>query len=222
MTTRQQQGGLVVALVIAVIALVASVAMAVGSGLGNTGQWNLHSVDGRAPMGGMTGGAYAVPGDGEPVTSLEAATDRAQDFAGRLGLDVGEVMEFSNGYYAELLSADGEGATEVLIDPDSGAVGIEYGPAMMWNTEFGMHTGGGGGPADVSPAEAERLAQQWLDANRLGLTAGEAEAFPGYYTLHTLRSGDVEGMLSVNAVTGAVWPHTWHGDFVAMTEGAHA
>ena len=44
--------------------------------------------------------------------------------------------------------------------------------------------------------------------------------FPGYYTLHTLQDGDVEGMLSVNAVTGAVWRHTWHGEFREMSEGA--
>jgi hypothetical protein len=37
-----------------------------------------------------------------------------------------------------MLDADGEAATEVLIDPRSGAVWIEYGPAMMWNTRYGM------------------------------------------------------------------------------------
>jgi hypothetical protein len=41
---------------------------------------------------------------------------------------------------------------------------------------------------------------------------------PGYYTLHTLRGEQVVGMISVNAATGAVWPHTWHGRFIAMTD----
>lgn len=221
MTTGRQRAGLLLALVGAVVLLVVSVAVVVGGALRSPGPWTVHSAQGVGPLGGMMGGAYAVPGDGDPVTSLEAAAGRAQDFADRLGLDVGEVMEFSNGYYAGLLSGDGEGATEVLIDPDSGAVGIEYGPAMMWNTEFGMHARGGDGLARVSPAEAEGLAQEWLDATRPGLTAEQAEAFPGYYTVHTLRGGQIEGMLSVHATTGAVWYHAWHGDFVGMTEGTH-
>jgi hypothetical protein len=71
----------------------------------------------------------------------------------------------------------------------------------------------------VSPAEAVTAAQRWLDEQRPGLTAGEAEQFPGYYTLHTLRGGKIVGMMSVNASTGAVWYHTWHGQFIAMSEG---
>ena len=46
----------------------------------------------------------------------------------------------------------------------------------------------------------------------------EAEAFYGYYTLHILKNGQVEGMLSVNGYTGAVWYHTWHGPFLGMKE----
>jgi hypothetical protein len=38
--------------------------------------------------------------------------------------------------------------------------------------------------------------------------ADEPEAFPGYYTLHTMRSDRIVGMLSVHATTGAVWYHT--------------
>jgi len=45
------------------------------------------------------------------------ARQRAQAFADRLGLRAGEVIQFSNGFYAELLTADGDGATEVLVDP---------------------------------------------------------------------------------------------------------
>jgi len=209
---------------------------------------------------GMMG--YA-PQDGAPVGDLGAARARADRFATGLGLHAGEVMEFSNGFYAELLDPDEKGATEVLIDPGSGAVWIEYGPAMMWNTRYGMMsgsavTGGGmmmgssgmmggwgmmgdahgwgmggegfrgdptwtpyGGTAAsqiISPRQAESVAERWLAANARGLTAREAEPFPGYYTAHTLRGGKVEGMLSVNAYTGAVWYHWWHGRFIAMEE----
>ena len=53
---------------------------------------------------------------------------------------------------------------------------------------------------------------------RPGLTVGNADTFYGYYTLHTLKSGQVEGMLSVNGYSGAVWYHSWHGAFIGMKE----
>jgi hypothetical protein len=167
--------------------------------------------------GGMMAGAYALPGDGRRVTSLAAARQRAQLFADRLGLRTGEVLQFSNGFYAELLTADGAGATEVLVEAANGAVAVEFGPAMMWNTSYGMHPAGAAAPA-VSAAQARRAAQRWLDDQRRGLTAGEPEQFPGYYTLETLRGEKIDGMMSVNATTGAVWYHTWHGSFVAASE----
>jgi hypothetical protein len=34
--------------------------------------------------------------------------------------------------------------------------------------------------------------------------------------METLRNGKVDGMLSVNVSTGALWYHWWHGQFVAM------
>ena len=68
----------------------------------------------------------------------------------------------------------------------------------------------------VSAGEAEQMAERWLERNDSGLHAGKAEAFPGSYTLHTERGGTVVGMLSVNASTGSVWYHWWHGDFVGM------
>ncbi|HEY4621897.1 MAG TPA: hypothetical protein VIG93_09370, partial [Gaiellaceae bacterium] len=192
---------------------------------------------------GMMG--YAAR-DGEPVRNLAEAKAQAQRFADRLDLEVGEVMRFSNHYYAELQEEDGTLATEVLVDPSSGAVWLEYGPAMMWNTRYGMMSdfrlresagvfgggmmGGGmmGGPAsgsspsdrtsDVTPAEATAIAARWLDRVADGVTAGEPELFPGYYTLHVLEDGKIAGMLSVNATTGDVWSHWWHGRFVSMSE----
>jgi len=71
---------------------------------------------------------------------------------------------------------------------------------------------------DVSPQKARALATRWLESQKLALTAGEPEVFPGYYTLHLLRDGRIAGMLSVNAATGAVWSHWWHGRFVSMLE----
>lgn len=179
---------------------------------------------GMMPGNGMRGhdgmmGGYVLPGNGVPVETLDMARQRAQVFADRLDLRAGEVMQFENGFYAELRTARGQHATEVLIDPATGAVQIEYGPAMMWNTSYGMHRAERAGAARVSATEATAIAQRWLDRERSGLTAHEPEAYPGYYTLHTLRNGKISGMMSVNAYTGAVWYHTWHGRYIAMSEG---
>ena len=231
--TRRQVSGLV-AIVVAVIALVAGTAFALGPGRAavSSGSMGYGMVDdddsgpgdGFGGMmgggsGGMMGGgsSFGVEGTG-PVDTMDQARSAAQRYADELSLRVGEVMEFSNGYYAELETATGGKATEVLVDPGSGDVRIEYGPASMWNTEYGMHGRALGGDGSVSADEARRLADTWLADHMPGTTAGEADAFPGYYTLHTERDGEVTGMLSVSARTGAVWYHTWHGDFVAMSE----
>lgn len=238
----------VVTLIVALAALGSSVAWAATRSDGGNGGM-------MAQGAGMMG--FSARDGGAPVADLAQARTRAEDFAGRLDLKVGEVMQFSNGFYAELTEQNGRLATEILIDPRTGATWFEYGPAMMWNSRYGMMGGGGstsgmggamtewmmgrgammggagmmggGSPADptwtpgsgtgateVDASQALRLAQQWLDANRRGRRAAEAESFPGYYTLHVERGGKVEGMLSVNAYTGAVWYHGWHGRFVAM------
>ncbi len=184
---------------------------------------------------GMMG--YSSSGGGEPVRDLAGAKRQAQRFAERFDLRVGEVMQFENNYYVELVEPGGELGTEVLVDPTTGAVSIEYGPAMMWNTRYGMMGGSGAGAMmsgdfrgdptwtpspvtaqpSVSAQEAEAIAARWLAREQGTLRAGKADAFPGYYTIHTLEGDQVAGMLSVNAYTGAVWYHWWHGPFLSMT-----
>ncbi|MDZ7578039.1 MAG: hypothetical protein U0904_07695 [Candidatus Nanopelagicales bacterium] len=167
-------------------------------------------------MGGqMMGGPVAV---GDPVTNPSEARRAAELFADQLGLEVGEVMQFDNGYYAELETLAGDPVTEVLIDPDSGSVQVEWGPAMMWNTGYGAYALADSRTPAVTAEQAQSLANEWLSGARNGETAGESEPFPGYYTMHTLRDGNIVGMLSVNATTGAVWYHTWHGRFVQIQD----
>ncbi|MFD2420342.1 hypothetical protein [Amycolatopsis pigmentata] len=158
-----------------------------------------------------------MPGTG-PVRTMPEAAAAAQRFAAAQGLHVGEVMQFSNGYYVELLDPSGHGATEVLVDPQSGDVRVEEGPAMMWNTRYGMMPANQPAPAAIAPEQAQRIADQWLRGNQPGLHAADATAFPGYYTLHTQHDDRIVGMLSVNGQNGAVWYHTWHGQFIAMQE----
>jgi hypothetical protein len=111
------------ALVAAAAALVASVLYVAGS----AAWWSTAGTMGPA-----------MRGDGA-VRTLADADRAASRFAERWGLHVSEVMQFENGFYAELVDSAGDGATEVLIDPGSGAVQTEWGPAMMWNTAYGMH-----------------------------------------------------------------------------------
>lgn len=197
---------------------------------------------------GMMG--YLGSEGGVPVEDMGAAREQAEAFAAGLGLSAGEVMQFEQNFYVELVDGEGAGATEVLVDPATGAVWLEYGPAMMWNTKYGMLAAGGGGPGmmmggaratrglmsgipfgdpswqagpdvtdEISEEEAVELTDRWLKEQGLGVVPGEVTAFPGYYTLHVMDADNIIGMLSVNAVTGTVWYHWWHGAFLDLQEG---
>ena len=219
-----------IGLAAAVSLLAGSIALAVGQirtpRLTNSAMMNGSSsgwgVSGPGMMGGpaMMGTVW-LAGDGHRVTSIAGARDRAAAAAATLGVHVGEVIWFDNGFYVELKDAAGNPATEVIVDPATGTVGTEPGPAMMWNTRYGMHRAGSdttSAPA-VNAARAQQIATDWLNRNLPGRLAQPADAYPGYYTLETSTGeGTVNGMLSVNAVSGAVWYHSWHGRFIAKED----
>ena len=144
--------------------------------------------------------------------------ERGASAARAAGLHPGEVMWFDNGFYVELKDSAGKPATEVIVDPRTGTVSTEPGPAMMWNTRFGMMRASGGGAGSVDSTKARSIATSWLAANRPGTTIGSIDAYPGYFTLDLQRNGVVSGMMSVNSSTGAAWYHTWHGAFIAMED----
>jgi hypothetical protein len=182
------------------------------------------------------------------VGSLEdarAAFERAVEGYGNPNLEVAEVMEFANNYYAEVKERDtGIGAIELLINRPGSRVYAEPGPNMMWNTKYGMMAGGRGmggmmGPGGrgmmggyssaplrnaqgdkmpVSPDRARKIADTYLSRVSPGTTAEEPTRFYGYYTIDTEKDGKTTGMLSVNGYSGEVWYHSWHGPFVAMEE----
>ena len=181
--------------------------------------------------GGMMGGGRGnYNPDAKPLT-IDQAGDAVNGYlkayyGDRLALT--EIMEFTRNYYA-VVEEKGTGihAAELLIHKYTGRVSPEMGPNMMWNTRYSSMGGMGGMMGNykggittanmtVSPAQAKTLAQQYLETDLLGLTVAEADIFYGYYTLHTLKDGKIEGMLSVNGYTGAVWYHTWHGTFSGM------
>jgi hypothetical protein len=189
---------------------------------------------GTGMMGRSQGGAcggYTAPQGGATIPMDEAlsAANRYVDGLGTKGLEVGEVMEFERNFYALVVEKEsGIGAMELLVDRSTGAVGPEMGPNMMWNAKYGMMAGGerrgmmGGytasGEMRLSPEDAAKAAQNWLDANLPGRQAGDADPFHGYYTFHFMKDGQIDGMLSVNGSSGDVWFHGWHGEFLQMVE----
>lgn len=156
--------------------------------------------------------------------ALEAVKDYIADQDPEL--EVAEIMEFELNFYAIVREHDtGIGAMELLIDKESGIVRPEMGPNMMWNARYGGMAGRRGMMGrnseenSISENEALEIAQRWLDTNRPGTVAEEhTDPFYGYYTIHTLRDDEIEGMLSVHGNTGQVWYHTWHGDYIQMIE----
>lgn len=199
---------------------------------GQVNNWGPMGMMGRyydGAWGMPCAGGYTAPNaTGETLTIDEAlaAVEQYVDSLGYGNLEVEEVMEFTRNFYAIVEESDtGIGAMELLVDKYTGAVGPEYGPNMMWNAKYGMHRGGMGGMMGggawgtmaVSPEEALQIAQRWLDTYRPGVTVeSHADAFYGYYTIHTMADGEVSGMLSVHGATGQVWYHNWHGDFIQM------
>jgi hypothetical protein len=141
-------------------------------------------------------------------------------------LAIGQVEEYTQNFYVSYYEkSTGMGAFEMLIDKYTGSISPEMGPNMMWNTKYGMMRGMMGGwigtlttPMTITVDQAKITAQQFLNTNYPGTTAGDVQTFYGYYTIEALLSGNTYGMLSVNGYTGKVWYHTWHGTFIQEWE----
>ena len=108
-----------------------------------------------------------------------------------------------------------------------GRYGVMGGGGMMsgnWNGTARSGNGWNGTGYGRVPtiSRAVTVADRWLAQARPGehvdAEVGGMGGFPGYYTLDTMQGGQTVGMLSVNAATGAIWYHTWHGRFLAERE----
>ncbi len=158
-----------------------------------------------------------------PIT-IDQAVTVANDYLTRLNnpdLAIGQVEEYTQNFYVSYYEkSTGTGAFEMLIDKYTGNMNPEMGPNMMWNTKYGMMSGGMMGlwrtptPMTVTVDQAKSAAQQFLNTYYAGTTVGDVTTFYGYYSIEVLYSGNVYGMLSVNGYTGQVWYHTWHGTFI--------
>lgn len=97
-------------------------------------------------MMGPWGGTYPEGTETLTLDEAEAAVERSLKAWNNDDLAVGEVMEFSNHFYAIVQEeSTGIGAFEVLVDKVTGAVSPEPGPNMMWNLKYGMMGGYGMG-----------------------------------------------------------------------------
>lgn len=202
---------------------------------GPGGCWAPGAGWGDAPQGPATGGL-----------AIDQAAEIVRQTLSRLenrDLVPIEIMEFSANFYAIVAEkSTGIGAFELVVERD-GSVYPEPGPNMMWNAKYGHMAGwsgygmmggsgmmgGWGGPGYTPQApvpatqrltrdQARRILQDWLNQAFPGATAEEGTVFYGYFTFDFERNGKVEGMASVNAYTGQVWYHTWHGTFIREKE----
>jgi hypothetical protein len=167
---------------------------------------------------------------------------------GNPNLAIKEIMEFQYNFYIIYYEQDtGRGAFEMLIwkqEPpygmmggnmgmggwmggyaQTGAIVPEPGPNMMWNVKYGYMRNGmmsissqAWSVETISSDEAAQLAQQYLDANFKNAGIEMSTHFYGYYTFDFTINGQIAGMLSVNAYTGQVWYHSWHGTFIQEVE----
>jgi hypothetical protein len=199
-----------------------------GGMMGGSGHGGMMGGSGYGGMMGGSGYGGMMPWAGPSTEytgdrlSLEQAVSVAEEFAASFSadLEVAEVMEFEENFYAILTEAEtGRGAMEILIDPYRGSVGPEPGPNMMWNEKYG-HMAWGTSEDSLSAAEAGERAQAWLEAAIPGSRVHENGTwFYGYYTFDFDGSdGQIAGMLSIDADTGAAWLHTWHGRFLSEWE----
>ena len=164
---------------------------------------------------------------------------------GNPNLAVKTVQEYTNTYYVQIVEKDtGIGAFELAVDKYTGALVPMQGPTMMWDTKYGVtgtstmmgylatgYSGTGGmmggtgmmnwlrgTPTTAMPislSQAQTTAQQYLNTNYPGTTAGTATTYYGYYTMQVMGSnGNVVGMVGINGATGQVMDYTWCGNFM--------
>ncbi|MDR7594999.1 MAG: hypothetical protein QN180_07175 [Armatimonadota bacterium] len=160
--------------------------------------------------------------------TLEAAAELVRRVLAEWGypdLVPKEVMEFTNHFYVLVVEKDtGKGAMELIVERN-GFVHPEPGPNMMWNTKYG-HMAGMMGPASgiwlgaptLFRERAREIAREFLERVYPGAEPKHGTEFYGYFTFDVERGGKTFGMLSVNAYTGQVWYHAWHGAFIREKE----
>lgn len=149
--------------------------------------------------------------------------------------EIEDIFVYSDSdYYFSIIEEDtGRGAMELLVNPVTGYVYPEFGPNMMWNIKYGMHGSNGHGMmgsflSNYSEKDEISLEDAIVNANRYLEKIDEeliaekgGHAFYGYYTFHINNDEEIKGMMSVNAYTGEVWYHNWHGKVIEVISEGH-
>jgi hypothetical protein len=212
-----------------------------GSASGAFGPGMMGGLFGGVGAGGAGASGTAKPSASQLAT-IRSRIETWLGANGFRGFTVAEVMAFTNNDYVAVHDRSGKPAFELLTNLTTSWV-MEEPPSMMWNTRYGMTRGlgadiapmmggsysahgwngwyGTGSGQVTTIAKAVEVANAWLangsPGERVASDAGGSALgkFPGYYTFDATRNGETVGMLSVNATTGAVWYHAWHGNFLA-------
>lgn len=166
---------------------------------------------GNTMMGDMM--ALYYPGS-KPITRDEARRNM-QSFAQQYGpeIEIEDLMAFSSNYYGVVKDAKNDQyIAEVVVDRYSGSAYPEPGPNMMWNTRYGAGRAQAEG-VSYDLAGSKKLAEEFLTGYLPEAQIMESHEMPGYYTFDFGRQ-EIEGMLSVNAYSGQIWVHTWHGPYL--------
>ena len=178
-----------------------------------TGSGNLmnQGMMGSGMMGGM-GMMALYRADAKPISETDAR-NQAQAYTNRYypGAKIGDFMEFSLNYYVQLKDTSNTSIAEILVDRYTGVVTPEPGPNMIWNTLNRGQRSTTSVVYDMGAAKSQ--AEKFLAGYLPDATIQESTSYPGYYTFDFGRE-KIEGMLSVNAYTGDIWVHTWHGQFI--------
>jgi len=165
------------------------------------------------------------------IITMDRAVKIANDYLNALNnknLAIDEIEEYQYNFYVIYYEkSTGMGAFEMLIDKVNtgwGYAGIrpEPGPNMMWNTKYGMMGsslfGYTPGASTISADQAKAHAQGYLDTYLAGAKVGDVREFFGYFTIDIVKDGKIYGMLSINAYTGDIWYHNWHGASIQTRE----
>jgi hypothetical protein len=187
---------------------------------GMMGDWNQGMMNNWNVWGGMMGsmGMMAPYAPASAPLSDAVLRQRLTDYASSCStkVQIEGVIPFANDYYARLVASDGTRIGEVIADRFTGVVYPEPGPAMMWNSRYGIGGTAATGSAKYDESAAKQVATTFLAGYFPGVSVLDGQAFPGYYTF-TYGQGTPTGLLSVDAATGNVWVHVWEGQALPST-----
>jgi hypothetical protein len=139
--------------------------------------------------------------------------------------EIVEMTVYSNSPYYLIVKEKNkkEAAFGLMFDPVRQVVYPEYGPNMIWNQKFGMaFMMGWNSRTNSQKIDREQALENAKDFSRdNGLNVKEGGyQFSGYYSFYVENNNQPLGFVSVNAYSGEVWAHNWHGNLIEIIEVA--